>query len=75
MNKCKFARYAVFISFLEDVLYFIRCTSCRKQFFEEAGEVIDIHFATSDDGSIKGSTHVEFATTEAAEKVLHYVSL
>nr|XP_020181580.2 nucleolin 2-like [Aegilops tauschii subsp. strangulata] len=40
----------------------------RKQFFEEAGEVIDIHFATSDDGSIKGSTHVEFATTEAAEK-------
>ncbi|KAM3212350.1 hypothetical protein ACQJBY_065432 [Aegilops geniculata] len=39
-----------------------------KQFFEEAGEVIDIRFATSDDGSFKGSTHVEFATTEAAEK-------
>ncbi|KAI4965265.1 hypothetical protein ZWY2020_054922 [Hordeum vulgare] len=39
-----------------------------KQFFGEAGEVCDIRFATADDGSFKGFAHVEFATTEAAQK-------
>ena len=75
LNKCKFVRCAIIASFLKDVLNFICSTSCRKQFFEKAGEVYDIRFATFDDGSFKGFAHVEFATAEAAEKVLNYFSL
>jgi nucleolin len=41
-----------------------------KQFFQEAGEVIDIRVAAFEDGKSKGFAHVEFATTEAAQKVL-----
>ncbi|KAM0872250.1 hypothetical protein ACQ4PT_038838 [Festuca glaucescens] len=39
-----------------------------KQFFQEAGEIIDIRVAAFEDGSSKGFAHVEFATTEAAQK-------
>lgn len=41
----------------------------RKQFFEEAGEVVDVRLSTFEDGSFKGYGHVEFATAEAAQKV------
>lgn len=44
-------------------------TSCRKQFFQEAGEVVDIRFSTFEDGNFRGFGHVEFATAEAAKKV------
>lgn len=40
-----------------------------KQFFEEAGEVVDVRLSTFEDGSFKGYGHVEFATAEAAQKV------
>jgi len=39
-----------------------------KQFFQKAGEIIDIRVATFEDGSSKGFAHVEFATSEAAQK-------
>ena len=44
-------------------------TSCSKQFFEEAGEVVDVRLSTYEDGSMRGYGHVEFATAEAAQKV------
>lgn len=41
-----------------------------ENFFKDAGEVVDVRFATSkDDGSFRGFGHVEFATAEAAQKV------
>ncbi|XP_047056272.1 nucleolin 2-like [Lolium rigidum] len=39
-----------------------------KQFFKEAGEIIDIRVAAFEYGKSKGFAHVEFATTEAAQK-------
>ena len=50
---------------------FFCSTHRRKQFFGEAGGIIDIRVGTFNDGSSKGFAHVEFATTEAAQKVLH----
>ena len=44
-------------------------TSCSKQFFEEAGEVVDVRLPTFEDGRMRGYGHVEFATAEAAQKV------
>ncbi|KAL5215766.1 hypothetical protein ABZP36_007167 [Zizania latifolia] len=41
-----------------------------KQFFQEAGEIVDIRFSTFDDGKFRGFAHVEFATAEAAKKAL-----
>lgn len=42
-----------------------------ENFFKEAGEVVDIRFATSrEDGSFRGYGHVEFATAEEAQKVI-----
>uniref|UniRef100_A0A0D9W9M5 RRM domain-containing protein n=1 Tax=Leersia perrieri TaxID=77586 RepID=A0A0D9W9M5_9ORYZ len=41
-----------------------------KQFFQEAGEIVDIRFSTFEDGSFRGFGHVEFATAEAAKKAL-----
>ncbi|RDX99722.1 Nucleolin 2, partial [Mucuna pruriens] len=39
-------------------------------FFEECGEIVDIRLHTDHEGRIKGYGHVEFATTEAAQKAL-----
>jgi hypothetical protein len=74
-NKCKIVRCHIFSTFLRDVLDFFCSTSCRKQFFQEIGEIIEIRVGVFEDGKSKGFAHVEFATTEAAQKVLHYVSL
>ncbi|CAH2036195.1 unnamed protein product [Thlaspi arvense] len=42
-----------------------------ENFFKEAGEVVDVRFATDrEDGRFKGYGHVEFATAEAAQKAL-----
>lgn len=43
---------------------------CSENFFKDAGEVVDVRFAMSEDNSFRGFGHVEFATTEAAEKVI-----
>nr|CAB3494467.1 unnamed protein product [Digitaria exilis] len=45
-----------------------------KQFFEEAGEVVDVRLSTFEDGSFKGYGHVEFATAEAAQKALEFAN-
>jgi nucleolin len=45
-----------------------------KQFFEEAGEVVDVRLSTFEDGSMKGYGHVEFATAEAAQKALEFAN-
>jgi hypothetical protein len=39
------------------------------EFFQDAGEVVEVRLATKDDGSSKGFGHVDFATEEAAAKV------
>lgn len=41
-----------------------------ENFFKPAGEVVDVRFATGQDDSFRGFGHVEFATAEAAQKVL-----
>ncbi|KAG5388104.1 hypothetical protein IGI04_029645 [Brassica rapa subsp. trilocularis] len=42
-----------------------------ETFFKEAGEVVDVRFATNkDDGSFRGFGHVEFASSEDAQKAL-----
>lgn len=41
----------------------------RKEFFKEAGEVIDVRFPLMENGKRKGFGYVEFATVEAAQKV------
>ncbi|EOX99141.1 Nucleolin like 2 isoform 4, partial [Theobroma cacao] len=41
-----------------------------KNFFKDAGEIVDIRFATDAEGNFKGFGHVEFATAEAAQKAL-----
>lgn len=41
----------------------------REQFFKDAGEIVDIRFASNPEGHFKGFGHVEFATVEAAQKV------
>jgi RNA recognition motif-containing protein len=46
-----------------------------KQFFEEAGEVVDVRLSTFEDGSFKGYGHVEFATAEAAQKVNNQLTI
>lgn len=41
-----------------------------ENLFKEAGEVVDVRFATNkDDGSFRGFGHVEFSTSEDAQKV------
>jgi len=45
-----------------------------KQFFEEAGEVVDVRLSTFEDGSMRGYGHVEFATAEAAQKALEFAN-
>lgn len=44
-------------------------SNCREEFFKDAGEVVDIRFASNEEGRFKGFGHVEFATEEAALKV------
>ncbi|ESQ48039.1 hypothetical protein EUTSA_v10020940mg [Eutrema salsugineum] len=41
-----------------------------EEFFQEAGEIVDVRFALHEDGSSKGFGHIEFATAEAAQKAL-----
>lgn len=41
----------------------------RENFFKE---VVDVRFASNEDGSLKGFGHVEFASAEAAQKVSSY---
>ncbi|XP_070666774.1 nucleolin 1-like isoform X6 [Malus domestica] len=41
-----------------------------RNFFKDAGEVVDIRFASDPEGKFKGFGHVEFATAEAARKAL-----
>ncbi|NMR87051.1 hypothetical protein HKB06_14790 [Vibrio parahaemolyticus] len=41
-----------------------------EDFFKDAGEVVDVRFATDDTGKFKGFGHVEFATAEAAQNAL-----
>ncbi|KAB2047679.1 hypothetical protein ES319_A13G064400v1 [Gossypium barbadense] len=41
-----------------------------KNFFKDAGEVVDIRLSTDFEGNFKGYGHVEFATAEAAQKAL-----
>ncbi|KAL0723003.1 hypothetical protein Bca4012_037602 [Brassica carinata] len=42
-----------------------------ENFFKDAGEVVDVRFATNkEDGSFRGFGHVEFATAEQAQKAL-----
>ena len=45
----------------------------RNNFFKDAGEVVDVRFATDAEGNFKGFGHVEFATAEAAQKVDFFV--
>lgn len=46
------------------------CFVNRKNFFKDAGEVVDVRFATDrETGDFKGFGHVEFATVEAAQNV------
>lgn len=42
---------------------------CRKNFFKDAGEVVDVRLATNEEGMFKGFGHVDFATAEAVNKV------
>jgi hypothetical protein len=42
---------------------------CRKQFFADIAEVVDVRLGVHEDGHPKGFGHVEFATAEGAEKV------
>jgi len=50
-------------------LHLINVSLCRDNFFKDAGEVVDVRFASDTDGRFKGFGHVEFATAEAAQKV------
>lgn len=43
--------------------------TCRENFFKEAGDVVDVRFATNEEGRFRGFGHVEFVTAEAAKKV------
>ncbi|CAN7097771.1 unnamed protein product, partial [Brassica rapa subsp. narinosa] len=44
-----------------------------EEFFKEAGQVVDVRFATNrDDGSFKGFGHVEFASAGEAQKALEF---
>ncbi|VFQ79741.1 unnamed protein product [Cuscuta campestris] len=41
-----------------------------EDFFKDVGEIKEVCFASSDDGTFKGYGHVEFTTCEAATKAL-----
>ncbi|XP_065625994.1 nucleolin 2-like, partial [Quercus suber] len=41
-----------------------------ENFFKDAGEIVDVRFASDADGRFKGFGHVEFATVEAAQKAV-----
>ncbi|KAK9676465.1 hypothetical protein RND81_11G079100 [Saponaria officinalis] len=41
-----------------------------REFFKEAGEVVDVRFASNAEGQFRGFGHVEFATVEAAKKAM-----
>ncbi|CAN6675248.1 unnamed protein product [Malus baccata var. baccata] len=46
-----------------------------KNFFKDAGEVVDVRFASDPEGKFKGFGHVEFATAEEAKKALEFNGL
>ena len=50
-------------------MHLINVSLCSDDFFKDAGEVVDVRFASDPDGRFKGFGHVEFATAEAAQKV------
>ncbi|MBA0549659.1 hypothetical protein Golob_020678, partial [Gossypium lobatum] len=41
-----------------------------RNFFKDAGEVVEVRFSSDAEGNFKGYGHVEFATAEAAQKAL-----
>ncbi|KAI3976418.1 hypothetical protein MKX01_008276 [Papaver californicum] len=41
-----------------------------EEFFKDAGEIVNVHFATHGDGRFKGNAIVEFATEESVQKAL-----
>ncbi|KAM0960935.1 hypothetical protein ACFX13_020699 [Malus domestica] len=43
-----------------------------RNFFKDAGEVVDVRFASDPEGKFKGFGHVEFATAEEAKKALEF---
>lgn len=45
----------------------------REFLFKNCGEIVDIRLHTDHNGRFKGHGHVEFATTEAAQKVSYII--
>ncbi|KAF8100010.1 hypothetical protein N665_0233s0012, partial [Sinapis alba] len=43
-----------------------------KEFFQEAGQVVDVKFAMGPDGSFRGFGHILFASHEEAQKALGF---
>ncbi|KAL9229947.1 hypothetical protein vseg_005356 [Gypsophila vaccaria] len=41
-----------------------------RDFFKDAGEIVDVRFASNSEGLFRGFGHVEFATAEAAQKAM-----
>jgi hypothetical protein len=70
MCKFIFEPPAIIKSFCIIPIWLIFC--CRENFFKEAGEVADVRFALDADQRFKGFGHVEFTTTEAAQKVTFF---
>jgi hypothetical protein len=67
LTKCKFVYKGLSITCSKCINFFLGVG--RKEFFQEAGEVIDVRFPVLEDGRRKGFGYVEFATVEAAQKV------
>uniref|UniRef100_K3YGI6 RRM domain-containing protein n=2 Tax=Setaria italica TaxID=4555 RepID=K3YGI6_SETIT len=63
-SKTLFMANVPFRAELEDV----------KEFFEAAGEVVDVRFPVYEDGSRKGFCYVEFVSAEAAKKACEEMS-
>ncbi|KAI3969257.1 hypothetical protein MKW92_038953 [Papaver armeniacum] len=44
--------------------------TCSEEFFKDAGQIVNVQFATDGDGRFKGHAIVEFATEESVQKAL-----
>lgn len=53
--------------FLFDYSHFI---IFRENIFKDCGEIVDIRLHTDREGKFKGHAHVQFATADAAQKVI-----